>query len=399
MSASAPNASASYDTQIAETIAELSAAAFPDGLRSIVLTGSLARGEGTWLRDGSRVRLAGDADVFAIFDDRAPLPPPDRVARLQHAIEDRLSADGIETHIGLSPVRADYLRRLQPNIFSYELTTHGKVVWGDAHILTLAPAFTSADIPLDDGFRLLMNRMIELLEAICEVDAPITNAPAVRYRAMKLWLDMATSYLLFQRQYVPTYCGRAARLSELAADPSVLAPVSLARFASTVALATRCKLGKSSEMREFADLDRLLGDAKSIWHWELERLTGFSASDTELLRRWIAGEPLSARIRGWAGVAKRSGAARAIARMPNWLNLALRGSPRRQIYAAASELLFALPSLLKDDAILSDSRWNELRHGLPIIDCPGNERSRCAWRTLGRAISFNYNFFLAPTRA
>jgi hypothetical protein len=390
----------SYDIQVAVTISECCATAFLDGLRSVVLTGSLARGEGTWLRDGSRVRLAGDTDVFVIFDDRAPVPPPDRVARLQRTMEDRLTADGIDAHIGLSPVRSDFLRRLQPNIFSYELTTHGKVLWGDEHILKFAPVFTPLDIPLDDGFRLLMNRMIELLESVCEVDAPATNAPAVRYRAMKLWLDMATSYLLFQRQYVPTYCGRAARLRELATDRSALAPISLARFASRVALATRCKLGKSGEMREFADLNTLIDHAHSLWRWELERLTGSGASDSNLIRRWTASEPIAARLRGWAGVAKRYGAARAIAEIPNWIGLARTGSPRRLIYGAASELLFALPSLLKDDATHgSNSRWDDLRRGLPITDCPENGRSRCAWRSLGCAISFNYNFFLAPTRA
>ncbi|MHB8384575.1 MAG: hypothetical protein ACYDC3_19825, partial [Candidatus Binataceae bacterium] len=147
MSASAPILLVSFDTQIADTIAELSAAAFPDRLRAVVLTGSLARGEGTWLRQEGRVRLAGDADVFAIFDDRAPLPSSERVSQLQHTIEDHLSADGVEAHIGLSPVRCDYLRRLRPNIFSHELTTHGKVLWGDTDILRIAPVFTVEDIP------------------------------------------------------------------------------------------------------------------------------------------------------------------------------------------------------------------------------------------------------------
>ena len=394
--------SVSFDTQIADTIAAFSAAAFPDRLRAVVLTGSLARGEGTWLREDARVRLAGDADVFAIFGDCAPLPASERVVQLQRAIEDRLAANGIEAHIGLSPVRSDYLRRLQPNIFSYELTTHGKVVWGDTHILKLVPAFTVADIPLDDGFRLLMNRMIELLEAVCEVESPISNAPAVRYRAMKLWLDMATSYLLFQRRYVPTYRGRAAGLKDLAAEPSAIAPIPLPRFAKSVALATRCKLGESAnqEMRKFSDLDTLIDDAHSIWRWELERLTGSNASDNDLLRRWLVSEPVSARLRGWAGVARRSGAGRATTMMPKWIDLARKGSPRRLIYAAATELLFALPRLLDEEAVpTTDSRWDDLRQGLPITDCPEDSHSFREWRRLGRAISFNYNFFLAPTRS
>ena len=402
MSASAPIASISYDTQIAETIAELAAAAFSDSLRSVVLTGSLARGEGTWLRDGARVRLAGDADVFAIFNDRTTMPTTDRVARLQRAVEDRLAADDIDAHIGLSPVRSDYLRRLQPNIFSYELTTHGKVIWGDADILKLAPAFTAEEISLDDGFRLLMNRMIELLEAVCEVDAPAANAPAVRYRAMKLWLDMATSYLLFERRYVATYRGRAARLRELAAQPSASAPISMNRFAATVALATRRKLGESADIaaREFADLDTLIEDAHSLWRWELERLTGYTANDTDLMRRWITTEPVAARMRGWAAVAKRSGTARAIARMPNWIALARKGSPRRLIYAAASELLFALPRFLQDGSIRGlNTHWDELRRGLPITESLENPNQLCAWRRLGHTVWLNYNFFLATTRS
>lgn len=402
MSASAPIVSLSYDTQVADTVAELSSAAFSRGLRAVVLTGSLARGEGTWLREGSRVRLAGDVDIFAIFKDRAVLPQPDHVAQLERAAQDRLDSAGIEAHLGLSPVRSDYLRRLQPNIFSYELTAHGKVIWGDASVLKLAPAFIDSQIPLDDGFRLLMNRMIELLETVCEIDPIGTTARAVRYRAMKLWLDMATSYLLFKGRYLPTYRGRAARLRELAIDSRTLAPIPMNRFASMVASATRCKLGDPEylEMREFADLSTLIDDAHSLWRWELERLTSHSASDIDLLKQWIVAEPITARMRGWAAVVKRTGSWSAMARMPEWIGLAYIGGPRRLVYAAASELLFAVPRLL-GDVMLSglDSRWNELRRSLPITDNPEGRPSRFAWRRLGRAIAFNYNSLLAHTRS
>jgi hypothetical protein len=391
--------SVSYDAQVVAAIAELSGGAFPHDLCAVVLTGSLARGEGTWLHDGSLVRLAGDADFFAVFNDRAALPPPDSVTRLGRAAEDRLASAGIKAHLGLSPIRTSYLRSLQPNIFSYELITHGKVVWGDARILDLAPAFDCSEIPLDDGFRLLMNRMIELLETVCELP---TSASVVRYRAMKLWLDMATSYLLFEHQYVPTYRGRAARLRELAAEPSTRAPIPLSRFAPKVALATRCKLGESAdiEMREFVDLATLIDDAHSLWRWELERLISSGTSDADLMSRWIDAEPIAARMRGWIAVAKRSGAAHAITRMPHWIGQARNWSPRRLIYAAASELLFALPRLLAEDGVPGiDWRWNEIRRRLPITDSPENPASGSAWRRLGRAIAFNYNFLLTATRS
>ena len=401
MSASALIAAVSHNTKVADTIVELSVGAFPRGLRAAVVSGSLARGEGTWLRDGSRVRLAGDADFFAVFDDHAALPPPDRVAGLKRAAEERLALAGIQAHIGLSPVRAGYLRRLRPNILSFELITHGKVVWGDPGILNLAPAFEASEIPLDDGFRLLMNRMIELLEIVCEHDAFPASASSVRYRAMKLWLDMATSYLLFERQYVPTYRGRAARLRELGAESFTVAPIRLRRFSRMVAFATRCKLGEfDTETQEFADLATLIDAAHSLWRWELERLTAPCASDIDLERRWIAAEPIAARVRGWAAVVERSGIVRAIARTPDWIRLARKGSPRRLICAAASELIFALPGLLEEDAVPGiDSRWDELRRGLPVTDSPENLPLLCSWRRLGRAIAFNYNSFLVPTRS
>ncbi len=402
MSTSTPNVSLSYDTQVADTVAELSAAAFPRGLRAIVLTGSLARGEGTWLHESSRVRLAGDADILAIFNDRAPLPQPGRIAQLEHAAQDRLASAGIEVHLGMSPVRSDYLLRLQPTIFSYELATFGKVIWGDATVLKLAPAFTDSQIPLEDGFRLLMNRMLELLETVCEIHPLATGARDVRYRAMKLWLDMATSYLLFKRRYLPTYRGRATRLRELSTDSHALAPIPLDRFASMVAFATSCKLGdpEAFEMRDLADLSTLIDDAHSLWRWEIERVTSGGASDIDLLRQWIAAEPIAARMRGWAAVVKRSGTWRAVARMPKWIRLAHIGGPRRLIYAATSELLFAVPRLIQEARPPAlDSRWNELRRNLPITDVPEDRPSRFAWRRLGRAIAFNYNRLLVPTRS
>ena len=184
----------------------------------------------------------------------------------------------------MSPVSAGYLRRLRPGDLSFELISHGKVVWGDRHILKLAPQFEASEIPLEDGYRLLMNRMIELLEIVCEHDRPVAGALAVRYRAMKLWLDMATSNLVFQREYVPTYRGRAARLRELAAESSTVAPIPMHRFARMVKLATCCKLGEigDTEMGEFGDLVTLTDAAHGLWRWQFERLAAPSASDCDL---------------------------------------------------------------------------------------------------------------------
>ena len=106
MSVSAPTSSVSYDTQVAETIAELiSLLPFRMACARWCLPAVLREAKELGSTSGSRVRLAGDADFLGVFDDHAPLPPPDRVARLKRVAEERLASAGIEAHIGLSPVR------------------------------------------------------------------------------------------------------------------------------------------------------------------------------------------------------------------------------------------------------------------------------------------------------
>lgn len=375
---------------------------FPAGLRAVVLTGSLARGEGTWLSDQPGTRLVGDAEFFAIFDDGEALPSAARVAALTQEIEHQLRANSITAKIGVSPVGPDYLRRLRPHIFAYELLQHGQVICGDPRVLDLVPLFASAAIPLEDGFRLLLNRMIELIESVCA--APVERAAAlperVRHCAAKLWLDTATSYLLFQGQYESTYRARGAGLARSVAA-GLATPIDVAHFAERVTVATGWKLGESASVPTVTvdDLAAQVGDVQKLWRWELGRLAPASGAsgDRELMRRWIAGQPLAARVRGWAAVVKRYGVARSLARLPRWVPQAMAGSPRYLIYGAASEFFFALPAILRPDSRAArPSSWAFVSRGLPVVNQPANDGS---WRHVGAAIAWNYHRFLEDTRA
>lgn len=376
---------------------------FPAGLRAVVLTGSLARGEGTWLHDQPRARLAGDAEFFAIFDDGVALPSAARVTALREEIEDHLRANLIEAKIGLSPVGPDYLRRLRPHIFAYELRQHGQVICGDPCVLELAPQFARAAIPLEDGFRLLLNRVIELIEALCAV--PIDNQTQlperIRHRAAKLWLDTGTSYLLFQGQYESTYRARGAGLARsLAAGGPT--PIDAARFIERVTTATRWKLGESAAEPTVTvdDLISQVGDVRALWRWELGRLhpaSGAAGDDQEIMRRWIARQPLAARLRGWVSLAKRQGVAASLGGLPRWVAQAMAGSPRYLIYAAASEFFFALPAFVGPGAPAGrPSLWAQVSRRLPVIR---QLETGGSWRSVGAAIALNYHQFLEDTRA
>jgi len=60
---------------------------YRDRLSAIVLAGSMARDEATFVRDGKDVKLLGDADCALIFRKDASLPADSETASLEHAIE------------------------------------------------------------------------------------------------------------------------------------------------------------------------------------------------------------------------------------------------------------------------------------------------------------------------
>jgi len=146
--------------------------AFGDCLRSVVLTGSLARDEASVLREDSLSRLLGDADFILLFHSHASLPAARVIAPLISACETELRASGLAGPIGVAAVHDHYFRRLPRHIFSYELRERGLVVWGDANVFSLIPAFSAEEIEPEDAWHTLSNRIIEWLELASELSSP-----------------------------------------------------------------------------------------------------------------------------------------------------------------------------------------------------------------------------------
>lgn len=424
---------------------------FGDRLRSVVLTGSLARDEGTAVRHGEGWSFLGDAEFLLIFQEGATLPPAPDLSLLCSKIRTVLLEGGIECTASLSASHADYLLKMRPHIFAYELRYCGQVIWGEPTILSLIPAFSPSQIPLEDAWRMLANRMVELLEVAGEpAGAPGIAPPSLQYRVVKLYLDMATSLLLFQGAYEPTYRGRAERLQSLAAaageDGGSFFP--LRDFSEQVSECTEFKLGRAGLNVPPATLgprsrpldaqpaptnaiiwNELSADVRVLWRWELERLTGADSqlSDRELLRRWMKLQAAGKRLRGWAHVVRKCGWHRSWRHWPRWLRLARRGSPRHCVYAAASEIFFKLGELSAPapEAHSPDTEIQELRSWLPLPNGSRkagiggkNESSESrigswghspthysplpapvSWQGLCPEIAWNYHEFLEGTRA
>lgn len=396
-------------TAVGERTAELCVRDYARCLRAVVLTGSLARDEATWVREAGEWRLLSDAEFFLVFQLGAGLPSRPALSLLEREIQSVLERDRIVVHVQLAPVYARYFTELRPHILAYELHACGQVVWGDASILALIPGFPPADIPLEDAWRLLANRMIEHLESAAGIETCAGSVPeGLRYRTVKLYLDMATSLLVFAGAYAPAYRERRRRLWILAntAGTDDGWPFPLGPFAQQVSISTDLKLngdsGKSSPVGwEFSRQG--LQYARLLWRWELARLTNGrqAVPEAELMRSWMRRQPFVQRFRGWMFVWRAGGWLRSWRWWLRWARLAAGGSPRSWVYSAAYCLFCQLPAVLEaggDRDPLAQVAY-EVMNSLPVVRSPWTKSRKLGWAELVDEVSWNYHRFLERTRA
>jgi hypothetical protein len=382
---------------------------FGAALQAVILTGSLARGEGSLSNDGIPGKLASDAEFVAVLEDRTPLPTSSDSVRLSSEIESQLAAGGVRCHVSLSCVHDDFLRKMRPHIFAYELKTCGKVLHGERTILSLIHPFTVTDIPLEDAWRLLSNRMIEMAEALCEAQSAGTGPVPqnVFYRAAKLQLDTATSLLIFTGNYAPSYRERCRELNELAKakqTPFAL-PLSLTELARGVDGCTGWKLSQKNAHGDIVDWEWVAiacRNAFLLWEWELRRMTNTvgELSPFELCMRLMRQQPLGARMRGWLYVMRQQGWKKTAEQWPRWMKLGMKGSPRYLIYALTGELFIHLDARVTGSADNGDNELScdALRRYLPVLphDRPNSVEG---WQRTAQDAVWNYQQFLVDTRA
>ncbi|MGH9342629.1 MAG: hypothetical protein ACRD19_02525 [Terriglobia bacterium] len=361
------------------------------GVRAVVLTGSMSRGEATLKRDGAGWRAMGDATFLVVSDRSIRLHP----LELEQNIEASLLAKRIRCKIAVVISGSAQLREMKPHIYAYELRERGIVLWGRKDTLHLIPPFTAAQIPQEDGWWFLCNRIIEQLESAAESNGGCEdNQIVVRYRIAKLYLAMAACYLLAIGQYAPSYRDRAARLQFLAAfhNPQSL-PIPLQRFSRFVLHCTTLKLeGEIGDNADyFPQWHDAVSDAEALWRWVLARITGASATlaRRKLLAALAAQQSISMRAKGWARavyVARPS-------RRCNWLRwgrLACSMSPRYLIYGAASELFFATA----ESATIKPTRLTEIVNMLPLTFA-----EQPSWSAAAMLVARNFHIFLESNRS
>lgn len=395
--------------RIAVTVSGLCEDIFGNKLRAVVLTGSMARDEATIIHENGQWRVAGDAEFLLIFKDHVALPGEKTLVALGKSIEEILRSQEVLCPVTFSAGKAAYLRGLPPHIFGYELRECGRVVWGETSILSLIPSFSAAEIPLEDGWRLLSNRIVEHVENARSWN-PGTQSfpPSLQYQTIKLCLDTATSFLLFAGAYAPTYIHRQQALGHILENASAKKrfPFLNENFAHEVDLCTQWKVA-AEESGIRLNLGRpfwesVVSSACVVWRWELSILTGLDANAAfhELCKRSLRVQKAPQRARGWLLVFREAGWLHSWKCWPDWIGKVWQGSPRYRVYLAAFELFSRLEALLGNTKGSElNLNWTDIRDSLPVRETRQPESLRGDWRQLASEIAWNYHSFVEKTRA
>jgi hypothetical protein len=380
-------------------------------LKALILTGSLARDEATWRNTDHGVYFLSDAEFMVIVADSAKVPSPEVVTLICSGVEEELRNQGIICKLSLGVLYESFLLDLGETIFGYELLTCGEVVYGDGGLLR-DKARRVSQISHEDGWRILANRTVELLEIAPElVDGPEPLSEAAQYRLTKLYCDMASSLLVFKQEFVAGYQARATRLWELYAHGRLSGlPFDGEWFARMVRRCTGYKISHSwdgaSPFSTWDSVQQAVSVLRSLWTWELAEMDGGTMSSPEaMLRRHMRRQKAKQRLRGWAFVVRRCGALDSLRHGGRWLRLACSASPRYCVYAAALETVsgFALQVSSTANSVqhgrleTRNSKLETALHWLPIANLPA--RTSPGEKAVAEAVLWNYREFLVETRA
>lgn len=401
----AARAAAAIVDELCEETKKICQRQFTGSLHSLILTGSLARAEGTFSRESGAWQPLSDAEFIVTLTDSAKLPSTHEQQELDERIANALSARGLNCSLSLSVVHGGFYRKLRPSMYAYELRHCGRCVAGDPGILSLIPTFSAADIPLDDAWRTLCNRLLEQIESVADLELESSGVSnELLYRSVKLYLDMATSLLLFLGIYEPSYRARAKRLSALKQNslPETL-PFDIPQFAATVAACTEWKLQNESKPDLGSPWDLFLAsqqDATHLLEWELSRLVNNVGSRQQLAAQWIRSQKFTEEVRGWAYALRASGWLRSWRLWPRWIRCAVQGSPRRLVYTAAAELYALLPVLLSGEVDHSRAARSlkQIEDLLPVVNVSHAAEVR-NWRQVAQMCCWNYHQLLEKTRS
>ena len=338
------------------SVAEMVREAYPQG-KGLIVTGSAARGEATIVATRTGVQWLSDLEFLVVARDSAHMGAEERALdSLASEISGRLEASGVHVVVELTAVYARYFPSIRPHLFGYELRECGRQLFGDEEYLQCIQAFHWRQIPREDAWRLVSNRMVEWLDYL--LTPKRLSLPQQFYLLVKQYLDLATSLSLFSGHYSPGYRTRAGALEGIAVwIKHEGLGLEVGRLMEAVRIATDFKLAPPSQFEvlwdsEAGDLaialdklgyrwlyDELPVTLSAVWNWEARHVG--SSVEVKAGKTADPGQiyGLKHRARAWARLlwhAQGDARSSALRRLPR---LFLKGTPRSLIYGCTARLL------------------------------------------------------------
>jgi hypothetical protein len=201
------SASPELDARIAarlDQVVELAHAELGDSLQTILLGGSLARGEAFGVDDEGTLRLLSDLDLyFVVKPGGSPAELPERI-RVWAAADSFLVAPP-----DLAVVGPEYFSEARESMPTHQLAHAHRVLWGDAVQIKPARAGDgSASVDPEDAGQLLFNRFVESLDPA--LDDP--HALAALVHRTKQFIDAPMAWLASIGEYSPNRRRQVERL-------------------------------------------------------------------------------------------------------------------------------------------------------------------------------------------
>jgi hypothetical protein len=180
---------------------------------AIVLTGSFGRGEGgVYQDDSSAWRPVNDYDIFVV----SPKNCGGELKELSETLVKELGLDYLD--LGWTDGK---WANWPSTVANYDLKYGSRVIAGDLTILNRLPAFASADLPMYEAAKLLLNRTAGLLTGLRGemLGGGGLNADQRRYlsnQIAKAQMALGDSYLIRWGGYDASYRLRCERFAALA---------------------------------------------------------------------------------------------------------------------------------------------------------------------------------------
>jgi len=213
--------------------------------KSIILIGSFGRGEAMVNLNGRELKFISDCDIIVISNKYISRKTMEKVSfeiAQKTGLETGISGIELSIYFMLSRI---FPKIWEPSIDNYEMKYGSRVVYGE-DCLQKIPDFKPEDIPLWEGIRLILNRMIESLKSF-STGYLSTSASKEKERNLIFWINKIIlacqdALLISIKKYHHSYKIRNDIFQEV--FPAYFRELSreLPQFFSLTLQATKCRL-------------------------------------------------------------------------------------------------------------------------------------------------------------